>query len=74
MILTIVLLSGTNMSFCLKSYLVGKSTDEFVEFAPVTRDYSAQENETTIYVCENFVCNKPTSDGEAAFRMHTVKK
>jgi uncharacterized protein YyaL (SSP411 family) len=48
------------------TYLIGDDREKLTEIAPFTMDYQAKKDKTTVYVCKNFVCNKPTTDiGEA---------
>ncbi len=36
--------------------------DEILSIAPYTRNQTGMEGKTTAYVCQNFVCNQPTTD------------
>ncbi|RPF55385.1 thioredoxin domain-containing protein [Aquisalibacillus elongatus] len=36
--------------------------DELSKVAPFTKDYSGIDNQTTVYICENFACQRPTTD------------
>ncbi|XJZ25762.1 thioredoxin domain-containing protein [Bacillota bacterium Lsc_1132] len=42
------------------TYLIGENQEALAEIAPFTKDYQPIGKETTVYVCENFVCNQPT--------------
>lgn len=48
------------------TYLIGKSTKELAQAAPFVSDYKKIENQTTYYVCENFVCHPPVTDAHEA--------
>lgn len=39
-----------------------KETAEFVKLIPFAKDQVAQKDQATAYVCENYVCNLPTTD------------
>ncbi len=39
-----------------------KAEKSFVELIPFAADQTAQGNQTTAYVCQNYVCNLPTTD------------
>lgn len=49
--------------------LAGESPAVLGEVAPFTRDYQKVNGETTIYVCENFACKRPTTSLEEAITM-----
>lgn len=67
-----------NSMAALRMLKLAKLTSDYKLEEKVEQIFQAFASEVgsypTIYVCENFVCNKPTSDGESAFRMLTVKK
>lgn len=44
------------------TYLVSANLQKIGKIAPFTKEYQPIEDKTTIYICENFVCNKPTTD------------
>ncbi|MRG85664.1 thioredoxin domain-containing protein [Salinibacillus xinjiangensis] len=46
--------------------LVGESEDQLGNIAPFTKEYRKIEGQTTIYVCENFACQRPTTDIDVA--------
>ncbi|WP_369419895.1 thioredoxin domain-containing protein [Lentibacillus daqui] len=51
------------------SVLVGESAEELSSVAPFAAAYKKIDNQTTIYVCENFACQQPTTDIEKALKM-----
>lgn len=53
------------------TYLVSSGDEKLDEIAPFAKDYHPLADQTTIYVCENFVCNKPTTDIEEAINLLT---
>ena len=48
--------------------LVGENSGTLSAIAPFTAEYKQLEGKTTIYVCENFACQNPTTDVEVAMR------
>lgn len=50
------------------TFLVGKNSEEIAEFAPFATDYKKLNNQTTYYVCENFVCHPPVNDEKQAMQ------
>lgn len=38
------------------------SKERLVELVPFIKDYNAQNNKTTVYLCENFACHSPITD------------
>lgn len=48
------------------SLLLAENAREFEEVAPFAADYKQLENKTTVYVCENFACQQPTTDVSVA--------
>ncbi|MCM3727522.1 thioredoxin domain-containing protein [Neobacillus cucumis] len=55
------------------TYLISSDQTELAEAAPFTKDYQILDSKTTIYVCENFVCNKPTNDLDGALQLINKK-
>lgn len=51
------------------TFLISDSHDKLAETAPFTKDYHTIKDKTTVYVCENFVCSKPTTDIEEAITL-----
>lgn len=51
------------------TYLMSKDTTKLAKIAPFTSDYKKVEEETTYYICENFVCHKPVIDLEEAVKL-----
>lgn len=49
--------------------LVGEKPGQFSKVAPFAAEYKQIDNKTTIYVCENFACQQPTTDADEALRM-----
>jgi uncharacterized protein len=47
--------------------LFGESGEILASAAPFTKEYKKLGEETTIYVCENFACKKPTTNLEEAW-------
>lgn len=47
--------------------LAGESAD-FTDIAPFAAAYKQIDNQTTVYVCENFACQRPTTDVAEAMR------
>ncbi len=48
--------------------------DDLETIAPFTKNYVEQNNETTIFVCENFVCNLPTNDPQKMLELMGINK
>lgn len=46
--------------------LAASETDSLLKAAPFTADYHRLRDRTTIYICENFTCQAPTEDVDAA--------
>lgn len=46
--------------------LVGNTPEAFKDVAPFAEAYKQQEDKTTIYVCENFSCQQPTTNLDTA--------
>ncbi len=55
------------------TFLVSDRRDKLAETAPFTMDYRTIKDKTTVYVCENFVCSKPTADIEEAITLINSK-
>jgi len=55
------------------TYLISSDQAQLAETAPFTKDYQILDSKTTIYVCENFVCNKPTNDLAGALQLMNKK-
>ncbi|MFL6556257.1 MAG: hypothetical protein ACJ8MO_09095, partial [Bacillus sp. (in: firmicutes)] len=51
------------------TYLIGNDREKLAEIASFTNDYESFKDKTTVYICENFVCNKPTTVMEEAIRL-----
>lgn len=47
--------------------LVGEHPDDFKTVAPFAASYKQIANHTTVYICENFSCQAPTTDLDLAF-------
>lgn len=43
-------------------FLVGTSSEQLVSIAPFVEQYKKINEKLTIYICENFSCQKPTND------------
>ena len=56
------------------TFLVSDDQEKLSQLAPYTKDYHSIEDATTVYVCENFVCNKPTTDINEAIELIRKKK
>ena len=56
------------------TYLISSDRGKLAEIAPFTKEYQTINEQTTIYVCENFVCNKPTTDINEAIKMIATAK
>ncbi|WP_245837244.1 thioredoxin domain-containing protein [Virgibacillus phasianinus] len=64
------LIEKLNRSFLPSTaILVGESSAALGKIAPFTHEYRKVEGKTTIYVCENFACNKPTTELKQAITM-----
>ncbi|WP_042455576.1 thioredoxin domain-containing protein [Neobacillus dielmonensis] len=50
------------------TFLISDNQETLAAIAPFTKDYRPIDNQITIYVCENFVCNQPTTDPVQAFQ------
>lgn len=48
------------------TYLVSDDLEGLKEIAPFTSDYRQIAQKTTVYVCENYICNKPTDNFQEA--------
>lgn len=48
------------------SILVTRHENEFVDVAPFAAQYTAIDNKSTLYVCEHFSCQAPTTDVDKA--------
>ncbi len=46
--------------------LVAEDAERLARVASFAADYKQIENKTTIYICENFACQQPTTDVESA--------
>jgi hypothetical protein len=46
------------------TYLISEKPEELSQVAPFTESFKA-EKETTVYICENFSCQRPTTDVDA---------
>lgn len=44
------------------TYLISDDIRKFSQIAPFTADYKQKCDKTTVYICENFICNQPTTD------------
>ncbi|SET98733.1 hypothetical protein SAMN05421676_11343 [Salinibacillus kushneri] len=63
------LLSQLNQSFLPGVFvLVGESEEEIGKVAPFAKEYYQMEGKTTVYVCENFACKRPTTDIDEAIK------
>lgn len=58
-----------------KVILVINETNKFElnELAPFTKDYETSDDETTVYVCKNYVCNLPTISKAKVLELLTLK-
>ncbi|MFN2746371.1 thioredoxin domain-containing protein [Bacillus sp. z60-18] len=53
--------------------LAAESPDDFKGVAEFAAEYKAVDGQTTVYICENFACQQPTTDiGEALNRLLSV--
>jgi uncharacterized protein YyaL (SSP411 family) len=50
------------------SVLVAEHPSDFSTIAPFAAEYKPIGDETTVYVCENFACQKPTTDVAAVIK------
>ncbi|WP_181348591.1 thioredoxin domain-containing protein [Thalassobacillus sp. CUG 92003] len=53
--------------------LVAKDPQEFAGIAEFATAYTQLNNETTVYMCENFACQQPTTDIEAVIKKLTIQ-
>lgn len=51
------------------SVLVADKPETLAKASPFAADYKQIQTDTTVYVCENFTCHKPTTDIEQAEKM-----
>ncbi|MFC4557603.1 thioredoxin domain-containing protein [Virgibacillus kekensis] len=51
--------------------LYSKDHGQLANAAPFTSDYKKVNNQTTVYICENFACKQPTNDLDEAYRLIT---
>ncbi|MCQ6280567.1 thioredoxin domain-containing protein [Bacillus sp. EB600] len=56
------------------TFLVSEDQEKLATVAPYTKDYHPIDQSTTVYVCENFICNKPTTDINEAIELINKKK
>ncbi|MEC1900744.1 hypothetical protein [Bacillus atrophaeus] len=42
--------------------------DQCKDIAPFAADYRIIDGKTTVYICENFACQQPTTDIEEAIK------
>ncbi|MBP1971539.1 uncharacterized protein YyaL (SSP411 family) [Virgibacillus natechei] len=49
--------------------LAGENPEHFSDIAPFAASYKQLNDQTTVYVCENFSCQQPTTDIEEALQM-----
>lgn len=49
--------------------LVAEKPEQFSKSAPYAAEYKQMDQATTVYVCENFSCQQPTTDMGKAVRM-----
>lgn len=50
------------------TYLVSQDEQELTEIAPFTEDFSKVDGKTTVFICEQFACQQPTTDVEAVIK------
>lgn len=55
------------------TYLVATDVSDLADVAPFAKDFKS-EDETTVYVCENFSCRRPTTDIEEVLRQLDIAK
>jgi uncharacterized protein len=48
------------------SFLIAEHPEQFLTIADFATEYKIIDSKTTIYVCENFACQQPTTDVEVA--------
>lgn len=48
--------------------LVAKAPNQLEHAAPFAANYKKVDNQTTVYICENFTCKQPTTDLEKAIK------
>jgi uncharacterized protein YyaL (SSP411 family) len=59
------ILSKLQTIYLPNKVIVHKSpTDDFINLVPYSKDMKTIDGKTTVYICENFTCNLPTSDIE----------
>lgn len=51
------------------SLLVGQNPDDFADVAPFAAAYKQLQENTTIYICENFACRAPMTDVSQAIQL-----
>src|SRR5690625_2075622 len=51
------------------SIIAAENTEQLSEVAPFTAAYKQIDQKTTVYVCENFACQQPTTDVERAIEV-----
>jgi len=74
MIITLIELNNNfipNKVTMLKSY---REESDLEKVAPFIKNYVEQNNETTIFVCENFVCNLPTNDPQKMLELLEINQ
>ncbi|MEC0695909.1 thioredoxin domain-containing protein [Bacillus atrophaeus] len=55
------------------SVLVAEHPDQCKDIAPFAADYRIIDGKTTVYICENFACQQPTTDIEEAIKTLSSK-
>ncbi|MFD1039757.1 thioredoxin domain-containing protein [Virgibacillus byunsanensis] len=53
--------------------LASNNAENFKNISPFAAEYKQIDQETTVYVCENFSCQQPTTDIDKALQMITGK-
>lgn len=48
--------------------LVAETAEDLAEIAPFAKEYKQLNGQTTVYICENFSCQSPTTDVDAAMK------
>src|SRR5699024_10673684 len=48
--------------------IVGEKAEDFEKVIPFAAEYKQLETKTTTYICENFACQKPTTDIEEVIK------
>src|SRR5699024_12015105 len=48
--------------------LVGEYANDFENIAPFATEYKQLEQKTTVYICENFTCQQPTTNIEGVMK------